>query len=73
MTVPLITAESGDKYGKSAGNAIWLDPLKTGVFDFYQFFLRTKDFDVGRMLRIFTFRTEQEIESIVKRHEVSKK
>ncbi|MCL1856636.1 MAG: tyrosine--tRNA ligase, partial [Kiritimatiellaeota bacterium] len=45
----------GRKFGKSEGNAIYLDSRKTSYYDFYQFFLRTEDVDVCRYLRIFTF------------------
>lgn len=67
LTAPLITSETGDKYGKSAGNAVWLDPTKTSPFEMYQFFLRTKDADVERMLKIFTFKTEDEIKGIMRK------
>ncbi len=47
LTVPLLTSEAGDKYGKSAGNAIWLDPDMTSPYELYQFLLRTPDNDVS--------------------------
>ena len=46
---------AGQKFGKSEGNAVFLDARKTSVYDFYQFFLRTMDADVIRYLKIFTF------------------
>ncbi len=55
LTTPLITATSGDKLGKSAGNAIWLDPALTNPYDYYQYWRNTEDADVGRFLRMFTF------------------
>jgi tyrosyl-tRNA synthetase len=55
FTTPLLTTSSGEKFGKSAGNAIWLDPDMTSLFDLYQFFVRTPDADVGRYLKMFTF------------------
>jgi tyrosyl-tRNA synthetase len=55
---------SGRKFGKSEGNAIYLDARKTPVFDFYQFFLRTEDADAARFLRIFTFVPEAEIAAL---------
>jgi len=55
LTVPLLTTASGEKFGKSAGNAVWLDPQRTSPFQFYQFFFRTADVDVMRFLRLFTF------------------
>ncbi|KAL9095835.1 MAG: hypothetical protein Q9165_001832 [Trypethelium subeluteriae] len=54
LTVPLLTTASGAKFGKSAGNAIWLDPEKTSIFDLYGFMLSTADADVERFLRLFT-------------------
>lgn len=70
MTVPLVTTESGNKYGKSAGNAIWLDPEMTSPFEFYQFFIRTKDADVEKLLKLFTFDTVKSIEDLCRKHKV---
>jgi len=55
MTFPLVCDSTGKKFGKSEGNAIFLDARKTSYYDFYQFFLRTLDSDVIRYLKIFTF------------------
>jgi tyrosyl-tRNA synthetase len=55
MTFPLVCDSTGKKFGKSEGNAIFLDARKTPYYDFYQFFLRTLDADVVRYLKIFTF------------------
>lgn len=68
FTVPLLTSSSGVKFGKSEGNAIWLDPQMTSVFDFYQFFLRSSDADVERYLKLFTFLALPEIEEIMSKH-----
>ncbi|MDM7926210.1 MAG: tyrosine--tRNA ligase [bacterium] len=54
MTFPLITTASGEKFGKSAGNAVWLDAARTPVVDFYQYFRNTDDRDVERYLGLFT-------------------
>jgi len=54
MTFPLITTASGEKFGKSAGNAIWLDEKRTSVFDFYQYFRNADDRDVEKYLGLFT-------------------
>ena len=62
VTMPLVCDSSGQKFGKSAGNAIYLDANKTSYFDFYQFFVRTADEDAIRFLRIFTFMPLEEIE-----------
>jgi len=61
LTVPLITKADGTKFGKTAGNAVWLDPEKTSPYEFYQFWINTDDRDVVRFLRYFTFLSEEEI------------
>ncbi|ETV72716.1 tyrosine-tRNA ligase, variant [Aphanomyces astaci] len=68
VTVPLLTTANGDKFGKSAGNAVWLDAAKTSVYDFYQFFIRTDDADVGTLLKTFTLLDMDEIDTIVATH-----
>jgi tyrosyl-tRNA synthetase len=55
LTMPLITTSSGQKMGKSAGNAVWLDPSLTSAYEYYQYWRNTEDEDVGRRLRMFTF------------------
>ncbi|MGC0273436.1 tyrosine--tRNA ligase [Pseudactinotalea sp. Z1739] len=64
LTTPLITKSDGSKMGKSEGGAIWLDPELTSPYAFYQFWLNTADADVVRYLKVFTFRTRAEIESL---------
>jgi tyrosyl-tRNA synthetase len=61
LTTPLVTTASGEKLGKTAGNAIWLDPELTSAYDFYQYWRNTEDADVGRFLRMFTFLPLEEI------------
>ncbi len=61
MTIPLITDSQGRKFGKSEGNAMYLDSRKTSVYNFYQFFLRSEDADVIRYLKAFTFLPLSEI------------
>lgn len=58
---PLITNSDGTKFGKSEGNAIWLNPELTSPYAFYQFWLNTADADVADRLKVFTFRTREEI------------
>ncbi|KAI9684231.1 MAG: tyrosyl-tRNA synthetase [Bogoriella megaspora] len=55
LTVPLLTTPSGAKFGKSAGNAVWLDEKRTSVFDLYGFMLSTPDASVAQYLKLFTF------------------
>ena len=61
---PLITNSDGTKFGKSEGNAIWLDAELTSPYDFYQFWLNTDDADVIERLKIFTFLSRAEIERL---------
>lgn len=71
ITTPLLTTASGEKFGKSAGNAVWLDRSLTSVLDFYQFFLRAPDADVGRYLKLFTLLPLSTIEEALAEHAVS--
>jgi tyrosyl-tRNA synthetase len=71
MTCPLMTTASGDKFGKSAGNAVWLDPEQTSPYEFYQYWMRTEDADVGRWLKAFTFLPLAEIDALVEAHAVA--
>jgi tyrosyl-tRNA synthetase len=66
MTFPLVCDSNGNKFGKSEGNAVYLDAAKTSYYDFYQFFLRTLDSDVVRYLKIFTFLSDERIAELEK-------
>jgi tyrosyl-tRNA synthetase len=66
ITFPLITTSSGEKFGKSAGNAIWLDKKKTPVFDFYQYWRNTDDRDVEKYFGLFTFLPMDEVRRLPK-------
>lgn len=68
LTLPLITNADGSKFGKSVTGAIWLDPKRTSVEDFYQFWIRTDDRDVIRYLKFFTFLSRDEIYVLEKKH-----
>ncbi len=68
LTIPLIVNANGEKFGKSAGNAIWLDPNKTSDYEFYQFWVQTDDRDVERYLKLFTFLSIVQIKEIFDRH-----
>ncbi|KQW04159.1 tyrosine--tRNA ligase [Leifsonia sp. Root4] len=61
---PLITNSDGTKFGKSEGNAVWLDSTLTSPYAFYQFWLNTDDADVIARLKIFTFLERAEIERL---------
>lgn len=64
LTLPLLTDAQGRKYGKSEGNAIWLDKERTSPYDFYQYWYNLDDEEIPRLLRCFTFLPEQEIEEL---------
>jgi len=68
LTLPLITNTDGSKFGKTAAGAIWLDPKRTSVYKFYQFWINTDDRDVIRYLKYFTFLSQAEIEALEKAH-----
>jgi tyrosyl-tRNA synthetase len=68
LTLPLITNADGSKFGKTVAGAVWLDPAKTSVYKFYQFWIRTDDRDVIRYLKFFTFLGRGEIEALEKQH-----
>jgi tyrosyl-tRNA synthetase len=61
VTIPLVCDKSGQKFGKSAGNAIYLSASKTSVYDFYQFFLRVDDADAIRLMKVFTLLSLDEL------------
>lgn len=61
LTVPLITTSTGAKFGKSEGNALWLDPEMTTPYDMYQYWINVDDRDVGHYLKVFTFLPLDEI------------
>jgi len=66
MTFPLITTSSGEKMGKTAKGAVWLDAARTSPYEYYQYWVNTDDRDVARFLALFTFLPMQEIRRIEK-------
>lgn len=70
ITIPIVTSDKGEKLGKSAGNAVWLDANQFSAFAFYQFFVNTPDQMVETYLKIFTFYSLSEIEEIMRKHKV---
>lgn len=64
FATPLVTKADGTKYGKTEGGALWLDPEMMSPYAFYQFWLNVEDEKVGELLRIFTFLSREEIESL---------
>ncbi|WP_282945377.1 tyrosine--tRNA ligase [Cellulomonas endometrii] len=61
LTTPLITKADGTKFGKTESGTVWLDPELTSPYAFYQFWLNADDADVVRYLKVFTFRTPEQI------------
>jgi tyrosyl-tRNA synthetase len=66
FTTPLVTKADGTKFGKSEGEAIWLDGSMTSPYEFYQFWFNTSDSDVTRYLRYFSFRGREELGALEK-------
>ena len=64
ITFPLITTSSGEKMGKTAKGAVWLDPERTSPYEYYQFWVNTDDRDVRRFLALFTYLPMNEIKDV---------
>jgi tyrosyl-tRNA synthetase len=64
FVTPLVTKSDGTKYGKSEGDALWLDPQMMSPYTFHQWWLNVDDSQVGQLLRLFTFLSRSEIETI---------
>ena len=65
MAIPIITDANGKKFGKSEGNAVWLDPNMLSVYKFYQFWLNRPDVEMASLIKAFTFLPKAEIERLV--------
>ncbi len=68
FTAPLVTDAAGKKFGKSEGNAIWLDPKKTSPFRFYQFWMNLPDANIDTYLKTYTFLPLTEIDALMELH-----
>ena len=68
LTIPLLAKADGTKFGKTAGGSIWLDPAMTSPYAFFQYWLNTDDKDVINFLKVFSFKSREEIESLEKTH-----
>ena len=64
MTIALLTDSQGNKMGKTAGNAVWLDPNKTSPYDFYQYWRNVEDADVMKCVRMLTFLPLEQIDEM---------
>ncbi|MBQ8431296.1 MAG: tyrosine--tRNA ligase [Clostridia bacterium] len=71
FTMPLVTDSHGNKFGKSEGNAVWLDKNKTSSYQLYQFLLNSEDSMVIEYLKRLTFLTKEEIEAIEAEHKAA--
>lgn len=69
FTNPLITKADGGKFGKTEGGNIWLDANRTSPYQFYQFWLNASDADATKWIKIFTFLTQPEIDSLIAEHQ----
>ena len=68
ITCPLITKADGTKFGKTEGGNIWLDKSRTSPYKFYQYWLNASDEDAERYIKIFTFLSEDEINTLIEEH-----
>lgn len=68
FTTPLITKADGGKFGKTEKGNIWLDAAKTSPYEFYQFWVNVSDEDAERYIKIFTFISKEEIDSLIEQH-----
>jgi len=71
VTTPLITDSTGKKFGKSEGNALWLDPKKNSPFVIYQYFINTNDADIEKYFKLLTLAEFDTIENIITKHNVA--
>ena len=71
LTVPLVTKSDGQKFGKTAGGAVWLDAEKTTPYEFYQFWINVDDADVIKFIKFFTFLSHDEIHTLAQEVETA--
>lgn len=71
LSYPLLLDSEGKKFGKSAGNAVWLDPKRFSPFEFYQYWLNIADNEIEKMLKVFSLRSLDEIASLLKEHAIA--
>ena len=69
LTTPLITKSDGGKFGKTEDGNVWLDPKKTSPYKFYQFWINVSDNDAIKFYKIFSLKSQSEINKIIKDHE----
>jgi tyrosyl-tRNA synthetase len=71
LSYPLLLDSEGKKFGKSAGNAVWLDPKRFSPFEFYQYWLNVADAEIEKLLKVFSLKSLDEIASLLKEHSVA--
>ena len=71
LTIPLLTKSDGSKFGKTASGSIWLDASMTSPYAFFQYWLNTDDKDVIKFLKVFSFKSHDEISELVKAHDAN--
>ena len=71
LTWPLITKSDGGKFGKTEEGNVWLDPVRTTPYKFYQFWLNVSDEDAEKYLKIFTMLNKEQVEALVKEHGIA--
>ena len=71
LTIPLLTKADGSKFGKTASGSIWLDASMTSPYAFFQYWLNTDDKDVIKFLKVFSFKSHDEILELEKTHEAN--
>jgi tyrosyl-tRNA synthetase len=68
LTTPLLKKADGTKFGKTEKGNVWLDPKKTSVYAFYQFWIKSSDVDAANYIKIFTQKSKQDIEDLIAEH-----
>jgi tyrosyl-tRNA synthetase len=68
LTCKLITKADGTKFGKTEKGNVWLDPKKTSVYNFYQFWIKSSDIDAANYIKVFTQRSKEEIDALIAEH-----
>ena len=65
LTFPLLTKSDGSKFGKTASGTVWLDPQLTSPYEFYQYWINSADADIENFIKVFSFKSKAEIETIL--------
>ena len=71
ITTPLIQKADGTKFGKTEEGNVWLDPKKTSPYKFYQYWINSSDEDAKNYIKIFTLKTKDEIDQLIKEHDIN--